>query len=324
MLYENQSCPVCKRAFEEGDDIVYCPDCGTPHHRECYNLVGHCVNQGLHKANYSYYEEHKPQKGEPAAAESPENGGKTESASGAPNPFFPPMGGAMPNFDFTKNPYDNEQTTIDGESLGDVAAAVRSNAPRFVNLFKRMEQTKKSASWNWGAFIFGAYYLFFRKMYKQAITLFCVNITLSSLLSLLTARLAPKTLEAMSEMAELIAGGDTGALMRGAESIRAIVDYSTFTMLTTVFTLLTLAIRVCVGIFADKMYKGTVTDIIKKTNEQLNEGAAFSVPALSAQEDSINLSQEQMRRLYLSKRGGVTIWAPVAAYFVMQLISRLF
>ena len=29
-LYENQKCPVCGVAFKSGDDIVTCPECGTP------------------------------------------------------------------------------------------------------------------------------------------------------------------------------------------------------------------------------------------------------------------------------------------------------
>ena len=32
-IYNNCVCPVCKKQFEDGDDIVVCPECGTPHHR---------------------------------------------------------------------------------------------------------------------------------------------------------------------------------------------------------------------------------------------------------------------------------------------------
>lgn len=39
-LYENQKCPVCGVAFKSGDDIVTCPECGTPHHRQCYEKSG--------------------------------------------------------------------------------------------------------------------------------------------------------------------------------------------------------------------------------------------------------------------------------------------
>ena len=30
--YKGNTCPVCKQKFKEADDIVVCPDCGTPYH----------------------------------------------------------------------------------------------------------------------------------------------------------------------------------------------------------------------------------------------------------------------------------------------------
>jgi AraC-like DNA-binding protein len=41
-FYEGQSCPVCGKYFAETDDIVSCPACGAPHHRECWRQEGQC------------------------------------------------------------------------------------------------------------------------------------------------------------------------------------------------------------------------------------------------------------------------------------------
>ena len=41
-------CPVCNNAFNENDDAVFCPECGTPHHRECWKTNGKCFNEHLH------------------------------------------------------------------------------------------------------------------------------------------------------------------------------------------------------------------------------------------------------------------------------------
>jgi len=46
--YIGHPCVVCEEVFKEGDDIVVCPDCGTPHHRACYEKLGHCGNTALH------------------------------------------------------------------------------------------------------------------------------------------------------------------------------------------------------------------------------------------------------------------------------------
>ncbi|MCH3971929.1 MAG: zinc-ribbon domain-containing protein [Oscillospiraceae bacterium] len=41
-------CPVCGKPFLPTDDIVVCPDCGAPYHRECYQKVGHCLYEDQH------------------------------------------------------------------------------------------------------------------------------------------------------------------------------------------------------------------------------------------------------------------------------------
>jgi len=47
-FHEGQNCPVCHRAFNESDDIVSCPVCGAPHHRECWKAEGGCKLQADH------------------------------------------------------------------------------------------------------------------------------------------------------------------------------------------------------------------------------------------------------------------------------------
>ncbi|HPF56832.1 MAG TPA: RING finger protein, partial [Clostridiales bacterium] len=41
-FWQGKICPVCKKEFNDKDDIVYCPECGTAHHRECWNQNGAC------------------------------------------------------------------------------------------------------------------------------------------------------------------------------------------------------------------------------------------------------------------------------------------
>lgn len=37
-----EKCCVCGNPFFEGDDVVVCPECGAPYHRECYRRSGKC------------------------------------------------------------------------------------------------------------------------------------------------------------------------------------------------------------------------------------------------------------------------------------------
>ena len=52
--YKGNTCPVCKQKFKEADDIVVCPDCGTPYHRECWKMGGVCVHQADHAAGFEW------------------------------------------------------------------------------------------------------------------------------------------------------------------------------------------------------------------------------------------------------------------------------
>ncbi len=47
-------CSVCEKNFEEKDDVVVCPECGTPYHRECYIKNGACVFEKEHANGFEY------------------------------------------------------------------------------------------------------------------------------------------------------------------------------------------------------------------------------------------------------------------------------
>ena len=40
MEFTQYTCPVCQKRFVLGDDVVVCPECGAPHHRECFEQNG--------------------------------------------------------------------------------------------------------------------------------------------------------------------------------------------------------------------------------------------------------------------------------------------
>ena len=54
MDFFDKNCPVCSAAFTEEDDIVVCPRCGAPYHRECYLEKGKCIFPELHKEKKSW------------------------------------------------------------------------------------------------------------------------------------------------------------------------------------------------------------------------------------------------------------------------------
>lgn len=60
MKYENTKCPGCEQLFAENDDVVVCPECGTPQHRQCYENNGGCVNAALHESGFVWKNENMP------------------------------------------------------------------------------------------------------------------------------------------------------------------------------------------------------------------------------------------------------------------------
>lgn len=54
MRYTGYKCDSCGKPFEEDDEIVVCPECATPQHRECYNEKGGCVNGHLHSEDFQW------------------------------------------------------------------------------------------------------------------------------------------------------------------------------------------------------------------------------------------------------------------------------
>lgn len=66
-IYVGQPCSSCGRILTKTDDIVVCPECGSPYHRDCYISEGKCTNQKLHETGESWQptikqEEKKPEK----------------------------------------------------------------------------------------------------------------------------------------------------------------------------------------------------------------------------------------------------------------------
>lgn len=54
MEFTQYKCPVCKKQFEAGDDVVVCPECGAPHHRECYEKHDSCFFEDKHSQDFSF------------------------------------------------------------------------------------------------------------------------------------------------------------------------------------------------------------------------------------------------------------------------------
>ncbi len=52
--YLGLNCGICGEAFTKDDDVVVCPECGTPMHRRCYSNEKKCPNSDKHGSGYVF------------------------------------------------------------------------------------------------------------------------------------------------------------------------------------------------------------------------------------------------------------------------------
>ncbi len=196
MDYIGDKCPVCDKYFHYGDDIVVCPECGTPHHRECYTNNGDCINSDKHAEGYDYLHDKlhssdiddtiefntckkcgsinkstalfcsmcgTPFNENTTADSNPyQNAGANNTHSGQPFPVN--QGPQVIMFDPLAGV--NPSTDVgDGVTIGDVAKYVKTSTPYFVTVFNQIRMFAKSR-FNFCAMFFGGGYLLYRKMYK--------------------------------------------------------------------------------------------------------------------------------------------------------------
>ena len=59
--FTGSKCIVCGKTFTDDDNIVVCPECGTPYHNDCYKSVGKCTNTALHESHKEWTPDAAPE-----------------------------------------------------------------------------------------------------------------------------------------------------------------------------------------------------------------------------------------------------------------------
>ena len=255
--------------FENDDDIVYCPTCGAPHHRECYQALGHCALEDLHGTDREYDKTKEAAEATPEkAAHIGENAEgfitcgvcheKYELSAmrcpkcGAPN--VSKFGGSFATFDFLGGvPEDCD--IGEGVTADEAKRFVASNTRRYIPKFAVLNSSNKT-SWNWAAFLFPCPWLISRKMYKNGIIVGLLSIIFSLLVFPFTQFL---TNNGYSEASF----SDPQVLFEILK--KANITVLIFAVLCFVFTLL---LRILLGVFGDYIYKRHTLATIKTMRAQ--------------------------------------------------------
>ena len=266
---EGVTCVRCHAYLFDDDDVVYCPVCGAPHHRECYNELGHCGLEALHGTDKQYDKLKAAE--ETVPADEAERGHTGENAEGeitcqmchesydfslnacpkcgAPN--VAKAGGSFVNFDFLGGvPADCD--IGEGVTAEEAKRLVAANTPRYIPKFAVLNK-KNRTSWNWMAFLFPCEWMLSRKMYKNGVA--------AGLLTVMASILYLPLSNAIYNLGYVGNETYTDIIGNAAEHIS---DIGAAVMVFAVLGfVLNLAIRIVSGVFGDYLYKTYTIDTVK-------------------------------------------------------------
>lgn len=205
--YIGAKCPVCSQKFGQSDDIVVCPVCGAPHHRECYWKEGECAFAQEHASG----KEWRPPEPEPKTPEdalpftqdeaSVRVCPSCQNANPAGNIFCARCGSRLNGQNAGQAPPQNQgggwtpfgpfaeinsqtfiygglspEEVIGGETVKDLASFVGENTIYFLPRFREIARTGRAIAPNLAALIFNFVYYFYRKMYMAGFILLALAI----------------------------------------------------------------------------------------------------------------------------------------------------
>lgn len=328
MDYIGNKCPVCDKYFHVGDDVVVCPDCGTPSHRECYEKLGKCANHDKHSEGFEYNDQAIPNDAEYTAC----------SKCGAKNPkdaFFCNKCGNNLNLSDKDNrgqnvntngqqyggmpfgngsPYQNvvfldplagvkpESDIGDNIKAGEMAKFVKQNTPYFIKVFSDIKNFSKSR-FNFCAAIFLGGYILYRKMYKLGAFITTVQAAIMILSMYIQVYLSNSS--GFLNLMKAYESRNYDAMMQAMSKMTTLE--SSFMFLTVALTVIMFVLRIVCGVCFNRLYynhcKKQINNI--KSSDQLSESTDNA----------------------LQTKGGVNVAIAMSlaiSYFVIQYLPYFF
>ena len=268
MDYIGNKCPVCGKYFHADEDIVVCPECGAPHHRACYEAIGHCHYEDKHAEGYTYSDEEakdsnvilcrscgkendkqaffckycaaplsKEDEHQPEGNPGPQPGmGGMPFGAGA-QPFIDPLGGVPADADMG-----------DGVTAGEMAKYVKQSTPYFIRVFQNLKQFNRSR-FNFCAALFAGGYLLYRKMYKLGAILTGLQFAMMILSTYISIRYQAEYLTIANRT------GNAGSITQLFEYLSSLSKGHLFVLyIPLISQILILVLRIVIGFTANRMY----------------------------------------------------------------------
>lgn len=317
--YTGCQCSICQNAFGDEDDIVVCPECGTPYHRSCYESAGQCINTSLHAVGGSWQALQDDRRkrlggtecpschhinlpdadtcsacGTPLTSQDAQNGAPHVRIAGPDGrqysfPITDPCCGMSPDEDY------------EGERLGDIASFVRSNTMYYIPLFHRFRDTGRKISVNLPCILFPYYYFAHRKMWLMAILTALVTV-LCNLPNYLLQMLTALTTDGFVESLQSMWSADITPTITGMTSFLS-AHQDLLSDLRYVMPAVSLVINLLLCLFGNYLYYRFVLRAVRRIRK--------TAPTPS------------IRAVLLVSEGGTNIWNILGCFFIYQAMPIL-
>lgn len=306
--YINTECPVCGKLFVENDDIVVCPECGTPHHRDCYKENGKCFNSEKH-GSYEWslvipiHKDYHPSSNSSQHSDvclCPMCGDENAPGSHYCHTCGAHLLQSHQNQSEIQKNFVNERERVyaesfegedfNGISAHEAAEFVGSNSSYFLPRFKAFANGSKIIP-NLSAFLFTHYYLLFRKMYSLGIILFLFDLIIS----------VPEMLLDFTEIQKIYI--QNGLL---SQMIFELPNVDTIRIFAVVSSLIQWAIRILMLLFFNRLYYIKTVSSVKGIKKGLESANSYT-PAMFHE--------------FMKNKGGINIIMPLIFIGVVFAIS---
>lgn len=258
--YKDSECSVCKKPLKESDDIVVCPECGAPYHRECYAKEGACVHEAQHAGGFVYKQDKhstdKPDMQCPNcnAKNSSENifcescGKPLHAGTAIQNKAA--VTDSMPPPSYMGMPIVNPSEEIDGVPATEWAEYIGNSAPYYLYQFKNMDIQHRKTSICWSAVLFAPLYFTYRKVWSWCAVSWAVFI----------AAQIPSMLFLMEKLESPYAMG---------------IDQNFLINLNNVASLLLTLTEIAFGLFGIYLYRKSVGKHLRKMHAKATSNEEF-------------------------------------------------
>lgn len=305
--YYGCPCEGCGRPLALTDDIVVCPDCGAPYHRECYERLGRCIHTPAHGAGYEWKFPYKDEELRtcPSCGERTLRSETVCRCCGAvmppedqcPDPSAQTASGADQNrFDYDDLYRQYQQTVeeptrrnvqaafgkeelIDGIPYSDWNDYIGKAAPVYLNDYSRMQLQHTKISMCFSALVFGPFYFFYRKAWKPAFGFLAAELLLA----------APTFIE---------------MLQLSGSALAPAMSASALTVFARVCSVLSFVLMLVRGMYGKWLYRKSAADHIRRIQSEFPDA--------------------QQRQAVLRAQGGVSFGAVFLCGLLLSVCGSAF